>query len=67
MASNTQVTGVCPACGHMSLFVGKGGFVTCSFIGCPDPAAPSKALNANEHAEHKERVAEARERLEATA
>jgi hypothetical protein len=39
-----SVEGECPECGCKSLFVGQGGYVTCSRIGCDDPSAPSKAL-----------------------
>ena len=42
-----EVEGVCPACGGGSLFVGEGGYVTCSIIGCPEPHAPSRALGVN--------------------
>lgn len=38
------VEGKCPACGSRTMFVGVGGFLTCSLIGCPDPLAPSKAI-----------------------
>ena len=41
-----SVKGECPECGSNSLFVGKGGYVTCSYIGCPNPAAPSETLDA---------------------
>lgn len=27
----------CPACGHPTLILGMGGFVTCSYIECPNP------------------------------
>lgn len=27
----------CPACGAQSLFIGKGGFLTCAVIGCSQP------------------------------
>ena len=39
-----QVQGTCPACGYKSLFLGSGGYVTCSILECPDPGAPSVAL-----------------------
>ena len=38
------VQGRCPACGSERLFLGAGGYVTCLWIECPDPTAPSKAL-----------------------
>lgn len=34
----TWVKGLkCPTCGGESLFVGKGGYMTCSYIPCPEP------------------------------
>jgi len=40
------IKGECPrGCGE-TLFVGEGGYVTCSFIDCPEPDAPHKALAA---------------------
>lgn len=41
-----SVRGKCPECGSHSLFVGKGGYVACSFIDCPDPSTPSDVLGA---------------------
>lgn len=39
-----QIKGRCPmGCGE-TLFVGQGGYVTCSYIHCPDPAAASRLL-----------------------
>lgn len=38
------VRGHCPACGVEALFVGSGGWLTCSVIGCPDPTALANAL-----------------------
>ena len=46
-----QVVGVCPTCGSRGLFLGSGGHVTCSVIGCHDPAAPSDLLQSGVHAE----------------
>jgi hypothetical protein len=39
-----DVEGEYPECGWSALFLGQGGYVTCSVIGCLDPSAPSKAL-----------------------
>ena len=39
-----KVQGRCPACGSNSLFLGDGGYVTCSVLGCPDPCAASNVL-----------------------
>lgn len=39
-----RVAGCCPACGGASLFVGEGGYVTCSMRPCPDPAAVADLL-----------------------
>lgn len=39
-----DVKGRCPACGWTSLFLGDGGYVTCSRIDCPEPDAASTLL-----------------------
>lgn len=39
-----RVEGKCPGCGSASLFVGLGGYVTCSRLDCPSPCAASVAL-----------------------
>lgn len=38
------VKGHCPACNGASLFLGEGGYVTCSRIDCPEPDAASTVL-----------------------
>lgn len=38
------VKGRCPACGHASLFLGSGGYVTCSIAECREPDAASTML-----------------------
>jgi hypothetical protein len=38
------VKGNCPACGHASLFLGSGGYVTCSIAACREPDAASRVL-----------------------
>ncbi|MFF1284395.1 hypothetical protein ACFVY4_27085 [Streptomyces sp. NPDC058299] len=38
------VKGICPACGHPSLFLGSGGYVTCSAAECREPDAASTVL-----------------------
>jgi hypothetical protein len=32
-----RITTRCPSCGHQSLFVGKGGHLTCSWLECKEP------------------------------
>lgn len=40
----TAVVGRCPmGCGE-TLFVGSGGYVTCSYLPCPDPCRASEML-----------------------
>ena len=39
-----KVQGRCPVCGHYSLFLGSGGYVTCSISDCPNPSAASDIL-----------------------
>jgi len=44
----TDVRGFCPmGCGE-TLFLGSGGYVTCSLIGCPRPDAVSTLLDDRE-------------------
>lgn len=43
-----QVQGKCPACGWGSLFLGDGGYVTCSRIECSQPDAASCLLEETE-------------------
>lgn len=40
-----RVQGFCPACGKESLFLGEGGYVTCSVLGCPVPDAATRVLD----------------------
>ncbi|WP_109000813.1 hypothetical protein [Streptomyces rishiriensis] len=42
------VKGRCPACGRASLFLGNGGYVTCSVIECAEPDAASTLLEPAE-------------------
>lgn len=42
---NQRIRDRCPACGGPDLFVGTGGYLTCSLIGCPDPTAAHKLLS----------------------
>ena len=42
------VKGTCPACGGRTLFVGSGGYITCSYIPCPDPGAAGKLLEVTD-------------------
>jgi hypothetical protein len=34
----TRIETRCPACGHQTLFLGSGGHLTCSWVGCPEPS-----------------------------
>jgi len=45
-----EVRGQCPACGLPTLFVGTGGYLTCSLIDCPMPDAASRILEELETA-----------------
>jgi hypothetical protein len=42
-----DVQGRCPACGGSSLFVGSGGYITCSRLECPEPDAATTLLERN--------------------
>ena len=44
----STVQGKCPACGGPSLFLGEGGYITCSRTDCQNPAAADDLL----HGEH---------------
>jgi hypothetical protein len=44
----TAVAGYCPACGNRTLFLGKGGYVTCSLDVCPNPTAAADLLSDQE-------------------
>jgi hypothetical protein len=39
-----QIQGHCPACGWTTLFLGEGGYITCSRSDCPDPDAATTLL-----------------------
>lgn len=39
-----SVKGRCPACGSATLFLGAGGYVTCSWIECSNPSRASEVL-----------------------
>ena len=41
---SAAVVGYCPACGGSSLFLGSGGYVTCSRVDCPRPDDASDIL-----------------------
>lgn len=43
-ASFPEVRGYCPCCGAQSLFLGAGGYVTCSRQECSQPDAASMML-----------------------
>jgi hypothetical protein len=45
------VQGHCPACGWASLFIGEGGYLTCSRLECPQPDAVHRIL-ADSETEH---------------
>ena len=47
-----RVSGYCPACGTASLFLGDGGYVTCSWIDCPNPDAATTILADGRETEH---------------
>lgn len=49
-----HVQGRCPACGTAGLFLGDGGYITCSLIDCPQPDAATEVIadfwEARQHA-----------------
>lgn len=42
------VQGRCPACGTKGLFLGDGGYITCSLIDCPNPSAADDLLHGDQ-------------------
>lgn len=42
---SADVQGICPACGHRSLFLASGGYVTCRILECPRPTAVADILD----------------------
>lgn len=50
---NPWVQGHCPACGRTALFVGAGGYITCSHTDCPQPDAASTLLDHDPRAGHR--------------
>ncbi|MFJ3037747.1 hypothetical protein [Streptomyces tendae] len=49
-AAHPLVKGRCPACRGASLFLGSGGYVTCSRLDCPDPTAADDLLHGEQRA-----------------
>ena len=47
MSSHDRLEGKCPACGWSGLFVGSGGYITCSQYDCPDPGAVADILRSS--------------------
>lgn len=41
---SNDVQGRCPFCGHSSLFLGSGGYVTCRIAECPTPTGVADLL-----------------------
>jgi hypothetical protein len=46
--SHREVSGICPACGYPTLFLGSGGHVTCSRLTCPRPTTADEILGERE-------------------
>ncbi|MEU6661224.1 hypothetical protein [Streptomyces sp. NPDC046821] len=61
------VKGRCPACGTAGLFLGDGGYVTCSLIGCPEPDAATTVLERGKGTAPVDRAAVLREAYHAIA
>lgn len=47
-----KVRGHCPACGRRSLFVGSGGYITCSISECQNPTALADTLEEPDNHRH---------------
>lgn len=62
--SQPRIADRCPCCGGQTLFIGAGGWLTCSVIGCKAPGAASDLLaQAPALAAHRARYAPAPESL----
>ena len=65
MASSDQtndVQGRCPFCGHRSLFLGSGGYITCRIAECPNPTGVADLLDGesiDQAIDHGRRLVEA--------
>lgn len=49
-AAHPLVQGRCPACRGASLFLGSGGYITCSRLDCPNPTAADDLLHGEQPA-----------------
>lgn len=56
--SQVQIANQCPACHGHTLFIGKGGWITCSLIGCKNPSLDAGLAAAVKAAEERGRNAE---------
>lgn len=45
LSGMVKVKGLCPGCESTTLFVGNGGYITCSLATCPDPTAAHRLLD----------------------
>lgn len=43
--SGQRIADRCPSCGHATLFIGTGGWITCSWLACKEPGL-SRAIQA---------------------
>lgn len=39
MNCQQRISNRCPACGNQTLFIAEGGWLTCSWLKCPNPCA----------------------------
>jgi hypothetical protein len=44
-----RITTRCPSCGHQSLFIGKGGHLTCSWLECKEPGVERAIKKLTSH------------------
>lgn len=44
----TKIATRCPACGRDTLFIGSGGWLTCSWLQCPNPGVDGALQQARE-------------------
>ena len=45
---NERINMRCPSCGGSFIFIGKGGYLTCSYVDCPEPSIAKKVAQLKE-------------------
>lgn len=48
VTENVRIVDRCPSCGHQTLFIGSGGWLTCSWLSCKAPGLSSAFAQAHD-------------------